>query len=139
MRTDQSALNWLIHFKGLERQTASWIQRPQEYEFTCDHREGRKYKNSYAFSRRPCREERKHCQKVEAWEEVKQVRAIAAVAADGLDPAVIRDQLEDHDVGPILEEARAAQRPKWKDIADRSPTYKCYWTQWKYLVVKVAY
>jgi hypothetical protein len=30
----------------------------------------------------------------------------------------------------------AGQRPQWKDIADRSPTYKSYWAQWKSLVVR---
>jgi hypothetical protein len=43
--------------------------------------------------------------KVEAWAEVKLVRTIAAVAIDGWDPVPLRrDQLDDPDVGPILQE-----------------------------------
>jgi hypothetical protein len=58
------------------------------------------------------------------------VRAIAAVAADGWDPVALRrEQLDDPDVGPILQEVETGQRPEWKDIADRSPTYKSYWAQ----------
>jgi hypothetical protein len=69
-----------MNFRSLEKQTARWIQRLEECELICDHREGRN-NNSDALSRRPCREEYKHCQKVEARPDVKQVRAIAAIAA----------------------------------------------------------
>jgi hypothetical protein len=125
-----------MSFKNLEGQTACWIQRLQEYNFTSEHRQGRKHKNADALSRRPCQEGCSHCQKVEAKAEAKQVRAIATVAADGWDPVALRkEQLDDPDVGPILQEVETGQRPEWKDIADRSPTYKGYWAQWKSLAV----
>jgi hypothetical protein len=41
-------------------------------------------------------------------------------------------------VGPLLWAMEAGQCPEWRDISDRSPIYKNYWTQWKSLVVKVA-
>jgi hypothetical protein len=34
LRTDHSALTWLMRFKNLEGLTARWIQRLQEYNFT---------------------------------------------------------------------------------------------------------
>jgi hypothetical protein len=90
-----------------------------------------------ALSRRPCQEECNRCQKVEAREDIKQVRAIAAVAAVGWDPAALStEQLNDPDIGCILQEVETGQRPEWKDIADRSPTYKSYWAQWKSLAVR---
>jgi hypothetical protein len=46
-----------------------------------------------------------------------------------------REQLADPDIGPILQEVENGQRPEWKDIANRSPTYKSYWAQWKSLAV----
>jgi hypothetical protein len=42
----------------------------------------------------------------------------------------------DDEMGPLLQEVEAGQRPEWKDIADRNPTYKGYWAQWKSLVVR---
>jgi hypothetical protein len=39
-------------------------------------------------------------------------------------------------MGPILDKAETGQGPKWKDITDRSPTYKSYWAQWKSFAVK---
>jgi hypothetical protein len=56
--------------------------------------------------------------------EIKQVQAIAAVAAAGWDPvALSKEQLNDQDSGPIPEAAAAGQRPEWKDITDHRPTY----------------
>jgi hypothetical protein len=42
LRTDLSALTWLMSFKNLEGQTARWIQRLQEYSFISEHHYGRK-------------------------------------------------------------------------------------------------
>jgi hypothetical protein len=67
--------------------------------------------------------------------EVGQVQATAAAA--GWDPTALRtQQLNNQDIGPILEEAETGQRPEWKNIADLSPTYKIYWAQWKSLAVR---
>jgi hypothetical protein len=86
LRTDHSALTWLMSFKNLEGQTAPWIQRLQEYTFTSEHPQGRKHKNTYALSRRPCREDFTHCHNIEARADIKQIRSISAVAAAGRDP-----------------------------------------------------
>jgi hypothetical protein len=60
-----------------------------------------------------------------------------AVSAAGWDPATLRkEQLNDQDVGPILEEVETEQHPEWKDIAEYRPTYKSYWAQWKFLTVR---
>jgi hypothetical protein len=70
-----------------------------------------------------------HCHKVEARADVKQVRAIAAAA--GWDPATPKtEQLNDTDILAILHEVDIGHRPEWKDIAERSLTYKSYWVQW---------
>jgi hypothetical protein len=79
-----------MSFKNLEGNTARWIQRLQEYNFTSEHRQGRKHNNADALSRRPCQEECTHCHIVEARADIKQVRAIAAVEAPGWDPATLR-------------------------------------------------
>lgn len=87
-----------------------------------------------ALSRKPCREEYTHCQKVDVLAEVRKVRGVAAIATDHWDPAVLRmDHLNDQDMGPILQEGETGQHP---DIADYSPIYKGYWTQWKSVTVR---
>jgi hypothetical protein len=65
LRTDHSALTWLLSFRNLELQTARRVQRLQEYNFTSEHRQGTRNTNADARSRRPCPEEFLHCQKIE--------------------------------------------------------------------------
>jgi hypothetical protein len=50
--------------------------------------------------------------------------------------ALRTEQLDDPDIGHILQEVETGQRPQWKDIADRSSTYESYWAQWKSLAAK---
>jgi hypothetical protein len=55
---------------------------------------------------------------------------VAAEAA-GWDP-----ELNDQDMGPILDEVEAGHCPEWKDIADLSLTYRSCWAQRKSLSVR---
>jgi hypothetical protein len=50
MRTDHSALTWLMSFRNLKGKAARWIQRLQEYNFTFEQRQGRKHKNAGTLS-----------------------------------------------------------------------------------------
>jgi hypothetical protein len=47
-----------------------------------------------------------------------------------------REQLADNDLGPLMREMEAGQRPEWKDISDRGPIYKSYWVQWKSVALR---
>jgi hypothetical protein len=90
-----------------------------------------------ANTRKDLHEELGHMFQVEARADVKQERAFAAVALAGWDPSALRrEQLNDKNTGPILEEVKTEQRSKWKDIAHRSPTYKSYWAQYKSLALR---
>jgi len=50
--TDHSALTWLLNFRNLEGQTARWVQRLQEYNFTSEHRQGIQHTNADAHAPR---------------------------------------------------------------------------------------
>jgi hypothetical protein len=52
-------------------------------------------------------------------------QAIAAVAS--WDPVALSTEVNDQDLGPIMEEAEAAHYPELKDITNCSPMYKSYW------------
>jgi hypothetical protein len=43
-----------------------------------------------------------------------------------MDPAALRTELNDQDIGPILKERESRWHPDWIDIAHRSPMYNSY-------------
>ena len=67
LRTDHSALQWLLSFRHPEGQVARWLERLQQYDFTVEHRAGTKHGNADALSRRPCLlEVCKHCDRLDS-------------------------------------------------------------------------
>jgi hypothetical protein len=70
-----------MSFKNIEGKIARLIQRLQAYNFTSENRQGRKHKHTDSVSRRPFWELCTHCFIVEEQADVKQARAIVAVAA----------------------------------------------------------
>ena len=40
------------------------------------------------------------------------------------------------DLGPLIREIEAGQRPEWKDISNHVPIYKSYWAQWESLALR---
>ena len=54
VRTDHSALRWLRSFKEPEGQIARWLETLDSYDFTLEHRPGKKTANADAMSRGPC-------------------------------------------------------------------------------------
>ena len=55
IRTDHSSLQWLLNFKDPKEQLARWLETLSEYEFTIEHRPGKKHGNADGLSRKPCR------------------------------------------------------------------------------------
>jgi hypothetical protein len=112
LRTDHSALTWLLSFRNLEGQTARWVQRLQEYNFTSEHRQGIRHTYEDALSTRPCPGKCLHCQNIEQRADSPRVQIVAAAAAIGWDRrALRREQLAYCDVGPLIREMDAGQRP----------------------------
>ena len=63
IRTDHSALRWLMNFKNPEGQTARWIEVLGTYDFEIKHRPGKLHQNADGLSRIPCRD-CKQCDKI---------------------------------------------------------------------------
>ena len=51
VRTDHSALQWLINFRQAEEQVARWLEVLQSYNFTIQHQPGLKHGNADALFR----------------------------------------------------------------------------------------
>lgn len=54
IRTDHSALRWIMSFKEPENQTARWIEILSQFDFKIEHRAGKRHANADALSRIPC-------------------------------------------------------------------------------------
>ena len=54
VRTDHSALRWLMSFKEPTDQTARWLELLSQFNFEIEHRAGKKHANADALSRLPC-------------------------------------------------------------------------------------
>ena len=56
VRTDHAALQWIQGFKEPEGQVARWLEQLQEFDFSLEHRPGKRHQNADALSRFPCRQ-----------------------------------------------------------------------------------
>ena len=68
VRTDHSALKWLLKFKNPEGQLARWLDLLGAYDFDIQHCSGICHGNADALSRRPCIDCR-YCDRAEQNEE----------------------------------------------------------------------
>ncbi len=54
VRTDHSALRWIMSFKEPHDQMARWLEVLSQFDFKVQHREGRRHGNADSLSRIPC-------------------------------------------------------------------------------------
>ena len=131
IRTDHAALKWLLQLKTPEGQLARWIERLQQYDFRIEHRPGKSHKNADALSRRPCKDDCKHCHRVEKVQSMVTVNTVKIDIPDDWNKEILRkEQLDDKDIGPILRAKEKGTRPEWKDVSDKSIELKALWAQW---------
>ncbi len=75
LRTDHSALRWLLSFRHPEGQIARWIESLQQFEFSVEHRPGSKHGNADALSRRPClRDSCRPCDRMDSLEHAERTK-----------------------------------------------------------------
>ena len=154
VRTDHASLKWLFNFHQLEGQIARWLQKLQEYQFEVVHRAGKSHMNADALSRRSCYEsECKVCSNLEkkdasnpSIDTVKRNKCESNVVRNTTKPVELlllswtqeelkTMQMQDPDIGPIMEWKRRGQRPEWQDISAMSVVSRSYWAQWKSIVM----
>lgn len=131
LRTDHSAIQWLLRFKDPEGQIARWLERLQTYDFEVQHRKGKMHGNADALSRRPCKADCKHCKRADERELSASVYTIEAIASDEWSDERLReDQLKDADLAPIICWLEGGSRPEWHQVAEKGSIVKSYWAQW---------
>lgn len=66
IRTDHGSLTWLTNFKEPQGQVARWIEILSPFDYTIQHRPGKRHQNADALSRDPCGQ----CGKID-WKQAK--------------------------------------------------------------------
>ena len=145
VRSDHASLQWLMHFKQPEGQTARWLQKLQEYDFEVVHRPGRQHGNADALSRlpRPCLAmDCSHCRRQEEREgvaddipcvcETTPLREDETVAIAEL-PAMRDQQMADENLACVIRWLESDRRPDRAEVAAHSEETKIYWAQWNSL------
>ncbi|XP_064856568.1 uncharacterized protein LOC135559697 [Oncorhynchus nerka] len=146
VRTDHSALQWLMSFREPEGQVARWLEELQPYDFTVVHRAGARHSNADAMSRRPCTADGcRHCERREGRE--RELRAEEGVCAtvcrasgpvccelQTVDVAEWRQQQgRDTDLQPVLQWVEAQVRPPWEEVTALSLATKGLWSKFERL------
>ena len=133
LRSDHSALTWLLSFKKAGRTDSPMGQASAGVKFhirapprQAAYERGRPFRASMPRGMFPL-------PKVERRADDHWVRVVS-VSADGWDRQALREQLVD-DLGPLIREHEAGRRPQWRDICNQSPKHKSYWAQWKFLAL----
>lgn len=134
VRTDHAALRWLRRTPEPIGQQSRWLEVLEEFNFTVEHRPGKKHTNADALSRRPCRQ----CGMCASPTTGALNVCTLQDGGDGnavwsLD-ALKRAQEQDPDIGPLYQAlANNEEKPPWETILSASRETKVYWTQWNRL------
>ena len=149
VRTDHSALQWLMSFREPQGQLTRWVEKLQIYDFTVEHRSGSEHKNADALSRRPCADGT--CKQCDRYEERFLQEKVARVSKadvlhvkpcgkeseknedDFVEGAIDwkEKQGEDDDMTLIIKALKEKQtKPEWNEIAPCGDEVKTLWAQW---------
>ncbi|GBN83301.1 Retrovirus-related Pol polyprotein from transposon 297, partial [Araneus ventricosus] len=101
--------------------------------------QGTSHGNADALSRRPCKENCKHCTNAEKKFGMETDISVKVLTTEDAwsSSEVQKAQLEDPAIKPILErKLNSDDRPSWQEIAPESPETKRYWALWDSLHLK---
>ena len=132
VRTDHSALKWLINFKDPEGQLARWMDVLSTYDFTIEHRPGRLHKNADGLSRAPC----KQCKIDHTMNTCQTVYKLEGDDGLTLERSLKCLQDEDKDVKKVKDWLEQKRQPDKNRVASESVVIKSLCSQWDRLVIE---
>jgi hypothetical protein len=140
-RTDHNALKWLNNFKEPKGQVARWIERLSIFNFTIEHRPGRKHGNADGVSRRP-------------WEDELETQTGAPSVDENVTSVTTKEeestghwchrwtksdmklyQYEDLHIGRVLKWVQEGRKPPEEEIKRFGPETGNLWSQFESLTL----
>jgi transposase InsO family protein len=135
IRTDHAALGWLKRTPQPIGQQARWLEILEEFDYTIEHRPGKRHNNADALSRKPCRQ----CQMEEVPAESRQLCMIQLTAGVA-DPEyegpwnatqMSEIQLKDPEIGSFLKMfVSCKEQLPLSEIISHDKFTKAYYQQW---------
>lgn len=136
IRTDHASLTWLLSFKTPDSQVARWLERLHQYNFDIQHRPGSLHTNADGLSRRPCGEKScKQCTSIEKRSCIS-LKTIPCGNEMWTPESLRAAQLDDPDIGLLIQWKTKNRRPQGKEVSSLSPTLKGYLVQWDSLYLR---
>ena len=162
-RTDHKALKWLFSIKDPEGQTARWVTQLSEYDFSIEHREGKRHRNADGMSRIPCHkceidEDMMACTLKVEKKSLSHPKETDSVMSGGSGTACCSSRItcppkamkvsssatcylraqqeEDPDIKIALSWDIGTTRPEFRDIEGQSTMVKDLWSKFDQLVVR---
>jgi hypothetical protein len=141
VRTNHSALRWLLNFKDPQGQVAGWTEFRGTYDIDIRYRPGAKHCNADSLSRHPCHQ----CSFSEGWEkrndheskesDSKSIRQINTVSEDN--ETVLKGiQNDDQDLSVVKNWVETKKRPEFSDMKHESKVIKHLWSQRTHLEIQ---
>ena len=128
LRTDHGSLTWLKNFKEPEGQMARWLERLQEFDFTIEHRQGKKHTNADSLSRFPCSQ----CGR----ETHNQPIVVASTFLSDNVNTLKQLQLDDPTISPVLKSMLKCEKPSNSVIRSMGRDTQRLYQIWDQLVVQ---
>ena len=134
IRTDHSALRWLKSTPEPIGQQARWLEVLEEFDYTIEHRPGRKHNNADALSRAPCRQcHRDECSVTQL---TARVLHLSELGKGGpFDPenlaAAYEHDPELYTIYMLLRDNE--QQVPWTQVVGTDKLTKAYWMIWERL------
>lgn len=160
LRTDNAAVNYMIHIKEPQGQLARWLEELGCYDLQVTHRAGRIHTNADALSRRPCRQCGRldepavglnestgskseclgHCAVITCQRRKGNVQPTAnrGMWLQGWDSLELHDsQIRDSEIKLIMEALQNdSGKPDWSAVSGESQAVKTLWGQWNRLSIR---
>ncbi|KAK3086157.1 hypothetical protein FSP39_014434 [Pinctada imbricata] len=124
LRTDHSALKWMMTFREPEGQLARWLDSLSEYDFEILHRAGKIHRNADALSR------------IDHEAPLNRLDDTVAVINLSKGKEDIRQrQADDPEIAEVMKWIASGKRPNWDKISTRNMTLKALWAQFDQLSI----
>ena len=132
IRTEHAALQWLKKTPKPIGQQSRWLEQLEAFDFSIEHRAGKKHQNADSMSRIPCQQCRRTDDEVDVVQFISHAHESDLQDNFWFDKNIAKLQENNLDVGEFykLKKSNEGQKPDWTFVQGTSETTKTLWNMW---------